>query len=474
MKILFHDKFFGGERVFKSKNVDIIGGPIAKSMVIYAIPIILGALIQVAFNAADLMVVGKMGGLNSSAAVGAVAPIVNLCVSSFIGLSVGINAVLARSLGQRDKERTSKVVNTSIIFAAGLGLFLVLAFFLFSGPLLKVVNCDEDYIAGAELYLKIYAIGVPAILVYNFASSIIRSMGDTTSPFIYLVISGASNVVLNLLLCMFMDNKVAAVAIATTVSQLIGAILTFVHLVRLDSEVAFNIKKLSFSFSELWAILKVGMPSAFNSALFSLSNLQMHSAINSYGPAATAGNGAATNLETLCSAFATGFNVATVSFVGQNVAANNPTRVKKSIFSALVISTSVAFVVSMLLYIFAEYALWLYLPDSADGAAGITYGFSRMKYVCRFYTVAALSNIIVSSLQAFGYSFIPMINSIITVLCFRIFWLEVIYPRLDAIEHTIDNVYVCFTISWILSLLAHMVMFTIIYSKYRKGKVRKI
>lgn len=467
-------KTFGGDFMFRSKGIDITGGPIAKSMFIYALPIILGSLIQVAFNAADLMVVGKMGGLNSSAAVGAVSPIVSLCVTSFIGLSVGINAVLARSLGHKDNERTSRVVNTSIIFAAGLGLFIILACFLFSGSLLKVVNCDEDYIAGAELYLKIYAIGVPAILIYNFAAAIIRSMGDTTNPFIYLVISGASNVGLNILLCLVMDNKVAAVAIATTASQLVGAILTFVHLVRLDSEVAFNIKKLSFSFSELWAILKVGMPSAFNSALFSLSNLQMHAAINSYGTAATAGNGAATNLETLVSAFVSGFNVSTVSFVGQNVAANNPRRVKKSIISAFVMSTSIAFVVSMLLYGFAEYTLWLYLPDTPDGVAGITYGISRMKFVCRFYAVAAISNIIVSSLQAFGYSFIPMMNSIVTVLCFRIFWLEVIYPRLDAIEHTIDNVYVCFTISWLLSLLAHAVMFTIISLRYRNGKVRRI
>ena len=460
--------------MFKKAKVDITGGPIVKSVFIYALPIMLGALIQVAFNAADLMVVGKMGGVNSSASVGAVSPIVNLVVNSFIGLSVGINAVLARSLGQKDDARTSRIVNTSIIFAAVLGLFIIIACFIFARPLLHVVNCHDSYIDGAVKYLRIYAIGVPAILIYNFASAIIRSMGDTTSPFIYLVISGAANVALNLVLCLILENKVVAVAIATTVSQLIGAVLTFVHLVRLDSEVAFNIKKLSFSFSELWAILKVGTPSAFNSALFSLSNLQMHSAINLYGKAATAGNGAATNVESLVGAFATGFNVATVSFVGQNIAANNSKRVKKSIVSTMIISSSISFVVSMTMFLLAEYVLWLYLPDTAEGVAGITYGIARMKYVCRFYLIAAVSNIIVSSLQAFGYTFIPMINSIVTVLCFRIFWLEVIYPRLDAINHTIENVYVCFTISWTLSLIAHSIMFFIIYARYKKGGVRQI
>ena len=197
----------------------------------------------------------------------------------------------------------------------------------------------------------------------------------------------------------------------------------------------------------------------------------MHSAINSYGPSATAGNAAATNLETLVASFSTGFNTATVPFVGQNVGAGNRKRVRQSIVWSMVLSVSIAFVASMTFFLLGEHALSLFLPD---GSPGVVYGFARMKYVCRFYAVAAVSNIIVSSLQAFGYSFVPMLNSIITVLCFRIFWLEVIYPRLDALNHTIENVYVCFTISWLLSLLAHTVMFFIIYTRYKRGKVKQI
>ena len=460
--------------MLKAKNVDIAGGPIAKSMLLYAIPIILGALIQVAFNAADLIVVGKMGGTAASAAVGAVSPIINLLVNSFVGLSVGINAVLARRLGQRDTAGAGRVVNTALISAFALGVVLMIVFFIFSKPLLQTLNCDEEYLGGAIIYLNIYAVGIPAVLIYNYAAAIIRSMGDTTRPFIYLVIAGITNVGLNLVLCLILKNKVAAVAIATTVSMFVGAALTMIHLIRLDNGIGFNIKKLSFSFSELIAILKIGTPCAFNSALFSFSNLQMSSAINSYGTAATAGGAAATNIESISGSITTGFNATTVPFVGQNLGANQPQRVRQSIVWGLILTASISFVVSMTIYIFGEQALALYLPKDQSGAEAISLGFVRMKYISRFYIVCATYSILVSSMQAFGYSFVPMINSILTVFVFRIFWLEVAYPRLEAINHVIDNVYMCYSISWILTFIAHAITFAIVYARYKKGKLKQI
>ena len=457
--------------MLKKSKVDITGGPILKTIIIFVIPIILGSLVQVAFNAADLIVVGNMGDEAAVASVGAVSPITALLVNSFIGFSVGINAVLARAIGQRDEKRSVKVVSTSVIFSLALGAILMIGCFMFSEPLLRVTNCSEECIGGAKLYMDIYAIGIPAILLYNFSGAVIRSTGDTVKPFLYLVISGIVNVALNVVLCFVLDNKVAAVAIATTASQFVGAVLTFVHLLRLEGVCKFDFKCISFSWQELSAIVKVGAPCAFNSALFSLSNVQMYSAINSYGTAATAGNAAAGNIETLIGAFTTGFNTATVPFVGQNVGANKQERVRRSIMWCLVLSGVISLVSSVTLYAFGEYALALYIPDSPDG---IAFGLSRMKFVLLFYVVAAVYNIFVSALQAFGYSFIPMMNSIITVLGFRVLWLELIYPRLDAVKHTIDNVYMCYTISWTLSLIAHFTMFIIIYTRYRKGKVKSI
>ena len=277
--------------------------------------------------------------------------------------------------------------------------------------------------------------------------------------------------VLNIVLCLILDNKVVAVAVATTASQVVGAVLTFVHLLRLEGFCKFDFKRISFSWQELSAIVKVGAPCAFNSALFSLSNVQMYSAINSYGTAATAGNAAAGNIETLIGSFTTGFNTATVPFVGQNVGAGKPERVKRSIMCCLLLSATISLISSVSLYSFGEHALALYLPDSPEG---IEFGLSRMKFVLLFYVIAATYSIFVSALQAFGYSFIPMMNSIITVLVFRVLWLELIYPRLDAVKHTIDNVFLCYTISWSLSLIAHFTMFMIVYTRYKKGKVKSI
>ena len=453
------------------KKVDITGGPIIRSVITYSLPIMLGALIQVAFNAADLMVVGNLGDEASVAAVGAVTPIVGLLVTSFVGLSAGVNAVLARCVGEGDEERAKRIVSTALIFSVAFGILLMGGCVLFSKPLLIAVGCEKEYFSQSVAYMNIYCLGIPAIMLYNFASAVIRISGDTQRPFNYLVIAGVVNVLLNIVLCFVLEQKAAAVAAATTASQAIGALLCMIQLLRSQGYCSFSFKRMSFSVKELIAILKIGTPCAFNSMLFSLSNVQMNAAINSYGLSATAGNAAAANLETLVSSFTTGFNTATVSFVGQNVGAGNKKRVGQAILWCFVISVSLAFITSELIFLLRDYALALYLPDAADAVAVATL---RMKRVLLIMPVAAAMNIFVSSLQAFGYSFIPMMNSIITVLVFRLIWLEFIYPPLEAIEHTIDNVYLCYTVSWILSLLAHATMFTVIYLRYRKGKVKKI
>ena len=446
-------------------------GPIVRSIIAYAIPVMLGSLIQVAFNAADLMVVGNLGDATALAAVGAVSPIVGLLVNSFVGLSAGVNAVLSRCLGYGDENRAKRIINTSVIFSFVFGFVLMAAVFLFSRPLLKLSGCEQEYFEQSVTYMNLYALGIPAIMVYNFAGAIIRTSGDTQRPFIYLVIAGVMNVALNFALCLVWENKAGAVALATTVSQLVGAVLCFIHLCRSKGICTFAIKNISFSFRELGTILKIGLPCSFNSMLFSLSNVQMNAAINSYGVNATAGNAAACNLETLSSSFCSGFITATVCFVGQNVGAGNPARVKKSIWACFAISTILAAISSLSIYLLRDYVLTLYIPDE-PGA--IAFAVSRMHHVLLLMPISAAMNVFVSALQAFGYSVIPTINSIMTVLVFRVIWLEWVYPRLEAIKSTIDNVYLCYSVSWVLTLIAHSVMFTIIYTRYRRGKLKQI
>jgi len=244
------------------------------------------------------------------------------------------------------------------------------------------------------------------------------------------------------------------------------------YLMKQTGACSFNLKCLSFSFRELFAIFKVGLPCAFNSALFSLSNVQMHAAINSYGAAATAGNAAASNIENFVGAFSTGFNGATVPFVGQNVGAGNRDRVKKSIGFCLLSSALVAFVISIPLYLLGEPLLSLF---GADSAGALEAGMSRMRHILLFYTMAAIMNIFSSALQAFGYSLITMLSSVFTVFVFRIIWLEYIYPHLEVIQHTIDNVYLCYTFSWTLTFIANLIAFLIVFIRYmRTGRVKRL
>ncbi len=453
-------------------KVDITSGPIARSIITFVIPITLGALIQVAFTAADLMVVGNMGSENDVGSVGAVSSIVNLLVNSFIGLGAGVNAVLARCIGQKNDVRSARVISTSIVFSFVFGVLLTVLFLIASEPLLAVTKCPQECFDGAVRYMQIYAVGIPAVMVYNFAAAIIRTSGETQKPFLYLVIAGVANVALNVVLCLILTEKVAAVAVATTASQIISAVLCMRYLMKQKGGCSFSLKSLSFSFSELLAIFKVGIPCAFNSALFSLSNVQMHATINSYGAAATAGNAAATNVEQFAGAFYTGFSSAAVPFVGQNIGAGNKDRVKKSIGFCILVSALIAVVAGNLLYLLGEPILTLFGADSPDA---ITAGMSRMKHVLLFCVIAAIMNIFASALQAFGYSFLTMMNSIVTVFVFRMVWLEFVYPPLEAIEHTIDNVYLCYTVSWSLTFVAHFVALMIVFLRYMKtGKVKKL
>jgi len=319
--------------------------------------------------------------------------------------------------------------------------------------------------------MNLYAIGIPAIMVYNFASGVIRTSGDTQKPFIYLVIAGVVNVVLNYLLCLVFAQKAAAVALATTISQYVGAVLSFVYILRDKGACNFSFKNIRFSFGELKNILRFGIPSAFNTMLFALSNVQMNAAINSYGLYATAGNAAASTLESLSGSFTNGFSVATVAFVGQNVGAEKPKRVKLSILTCLIVAVSVQMVASLTIFALREQVLSLYIPDAPEA---VRFAVSRMRHVLIFMPMATVANIFISSTKAFGYSIVPMLISIIAVLGFRVLWLEAIYPRLELIEHTIDNVYLCYTCSWILHFVGNTVAFLVIYHRYKKGKIVQI
>ena len=463
--------------MFKATSQDITKAPIRPAIIKYAIPIIVASLIQVLFNAADLAVLGWFDNTPDSSAIGAVGAtgaIISLLVNSAIGLSNGTNILLARSIGADDIPRSRSIINTSLILALVGGIVMGAVGMVSAKWFLICTDCPSNCFSGALTYLYLYYAAAPAVLIYSFGAAIIRVSGDSQRPLYYMIYAGALNVVLNFILCVILSNKVAAVGIATLASQMLGAILVIIHLLRIDGPCKLKLGELSFSLNEFKKIMSTGLPSAFNNALYSISNLQIQSAINSFGSSAVAGNSASAQLEGLASSCTGAFGTTALTFVGQNIGARKEERVKQSIRYSMILSVSITMTISIFALLFRVPLLKLFLP--ADNLA-VRFAQVRMFSLFTIFWMAAANNILSSSIQAFGYPSASMLNSIGTVLLFRIFWMNIIYPNLPLSDDPVSNIfnlYSCYMVSWTLSFIVCIVMFFIIYRRYKRGELKAL
>ena len=461
----------------KKSSFDIVNSPIRPAVIRYALPIIFASLIQVLFNAADLAVLGWFDKTPDSSAIGAVGAtgaIIALLVNSAIGLSNGTNILLARSIGAGDIPRSRRIVNTSLVLALVGGIIMGSIGVISAKWFLTATECPANCYDGALAYLYLYFAATPAVFIYSFGAAIIRVSGDSKRPLYYMILAGALNVVMNFILCLVLANKVAAVGIATLSSQLLGAVLVILHLLRIDGPCKLKIKELSFSFREFKRIMATGLPSAFNNALYSISNLQIQSAINAFGSSAVAGNSASAQIEGLASSCTNAFGTSALTFVGQNIGANKPERVKQSIRFSIIMSVCITVCISAISLFFRVPFLKLFLP--ADELA-VRFAEVRMFSLFTIFWMAAINGILSASIQAFGYPTFPMLNSIVTVLIFRIIWMNFIYTNLPLKPDPVSNIfnlYSCYMVSWTLSLIACTVMFFIIYTRYKKGEVKAL
>ena len=463
--------------IMKKNELDITSSPIRSSMISYTLPIIFASLIQVLFNAADLAVLGwfdKSADSSAIGAVGATGAIIALLVNSAIGLSGGTNILLARSVGASDIPRSRRIVNTSLVLALVGGIVMGVIGIISARWFLTSTECPDNCFDGALTYLFIYFSATPAVMIYNFGAAIIRVSGDSKRPLYYMVYAGILNVVMNFILCLVLENKVAAVGIATLSSQALGAVLVVIHLLHIDGPCSLRIKELCFSFDEFKRIMATGLPGAFNNALYSISNLQIQSAINSFGSSAVAGNSASVQIEGLASSCTGAFNTAALTFVGQNIGANKPDRVKRSIRTALMMSASITVSISIFALLLRVPLLKLFLPTDE---LAVRFAEVRMFSLFTLFWMAAVNGILSASIQAFGYPTFPMLNSIVTVLLFRVVWMSLIYPGLPVVDDPVPNIfnlYSCYMVSWTLSLIAVVVMFFILYGRYKKGKIKML
>ncbi len=441
-------------KLLSGKRIDATQGNLFKSIILYAIPLILSTLIQHCFNSVDLIVLGQLTPDSSAtASVGATSAITSLLINSFVGIASGAKIILARQFGAKNSKAIQKTVNTVILTALGLGLLIAAGGIPLAPKLLEITECPASCEEGAQIYLWIYIAAAPAILLYNFGSAILTSSGDSQRPMLYIIIGGFTNVILNIILCLILPQKVAAVAIATAASQIVSAILVVHRLCTMDGDGKLILSKLSFHLREFKQIMLQGIPLALSTALYPLANLQIQSAINLHGEAAMAGNAAATQIEGISGASINGpFSSTTTVFMGQNIGAHKPDRIKKSFWYCLAISVSVCGLIGVCVYLTNDFWLSFFLPGDQEA---IEYGGIRMLYVALFYAIAAANGVLSHAIQAFGHASYSALASICCVFGVRMIWMWFIYPNFaEPLGHqSFHMLMACFLVSWSILLL---------------------
>ena len=447
----------------KKLNKNMLTGPLLPNIIVYTIPIILTSVLQLLFNAADLVIVGRFCGSISVAAVGATGAITNLIVNLFIGLSVGAGVTVAHGMGSREEEVVHRTVHTAIPAALVSGVVLTVVGVLLSEPLLRMMGTPEDVLPLSAVYMKIYFGGITFTMVYNYCASILRAVGDTRSPLIYLSIAGVANVAMNVVFVTLLHMNVAGVALATTISQGISAVLVMRALMRRTDASRLHLNKMRFYKIQLMKMIRIGLPAGIQGSLFSISNVLIQSSINSFGGVLMSGNAAAGNLEGFVYVCLNAFHQTAVNFIGQNVGAKQYKRVMRTLLICLACVAVVGIGAGLLVYTFGPGLLSIYITDSAEA---ISYGMLRLTMISVPYFLCGMMDVSTGALRGMGASVVPMIISVLGVCGIRVGWITTIFqiPQF----HTPQCLYLSYPVSWTVTFLFQMIAFVIVYRKQVK------
>ena len=441
----------------------MLEGPLFWNIILYTIPIILTSLLQLLFNAADLVVVGRFCGSVSVAAVGATGSLTNLMVNFFIGLSVGAGVTVAHGLGSHEDTVVSNTVHTALPTALVSGVFLTFIGIAFSETFLRLMGTPDNVLPLSAIYMKIYFAGVTFTMVYNFCAAILRAAGDTKRPLIFLTLAGVVNVILNVVFVRAFHMNVAGVALATTISQGISAVLVVIALMRRTDACKLELKKMRFHKVQLAKILRIGLPAGIQSSLFAISNVMIQSSVNSFGDIFMSGNAAASNIEGFVYVSLNAFHQTAVNFIGQNAGAKQYKRVYKTLWICLGCVVAVGLTLGSLAYALGPTLLSIYITDSQEA---IGYGMVRLAYICLPYFLCGLMDVSTGALRGLGASFAPMVISILGVCGLRIGWIYSIFQIPEF--HTPECLYFSYTVSWTITFLCQMAAFIIVYRKHVK------
>lgn len=443
-------------------KIDMCEGSISKKMLLFAVPLMLSGILQLLFNAADIVVVGNFAGDKSLAAVGATSSVINLLTNLFIGLSVGSSVLVANYIGANKQDDLKKTVHTAMSVSVISGLALTVIGIILAPAVLKLMQTPDEVLELAVIYLRTYFSGMTAVMVYNFGAGILRAVGDTRRPLIFLTVAGVINVVLNLIFVIVFRMDVLGVGLATVISQFVSAVLVVRCLMKENSNIRLVLKELYIDKHKLLRMIQIGLPAGFQGMLFSLANTFIQSSVNSFGTTVIAGNSASANIEGFAFTSMNAFHQATISFTSQNAGARIEKRINKILFTGMGFVLAVGIIFAVFYISFGDFLLGLY----TNSPEVIEAGMRRLVIIAASYALCGMMDVVVGSLRGLGYSFVPMSVSIIGICALRLIWLATVFQ----IEkyHTIEMIYYTYPLSWTVTLIAHLISFAVVRRKTHK------
>ncbi len=445
----------------KQQTIDMINGPLLKNIFLFTIPLMLTSLLQMMFNTADTIVVGRFAGKQALAAVGSTGSIVFLLTGLFNGLSTGANVVIARYIGSHDDDNVSLSVHTAIYIAIVGGLIMTVLGIVGGRTLLSIMSTPDDIIGLSSLYITIYFAGILSLIVYNFGAAILRAIGDTKRPLYYLSFSGVVNVTLNLIFVIVFKMSVAGVALATIISQSLAALLVIKALCKEKSSIRLDLKKICFNKDIAFDIIKIGIPIGLQGMFFSFSNLVIQSTLNSFNDSSIiAGNSAAISIENFVYIGMMAFNNACITFTSQNVGAKQYHKIRKIMLTSLVLIVSSSALVGFTGWFFGDIFLSFYSNDSFV----IEIGKIRLFYVVLFLFLNGVMDAFLSSMRGMGISTNPTVLMLIGIVGVRMFWIFMIFP----LNPTIEMIYLCFPVSWIITSIIECLCWIYVHNNFIK------
>ena len=447
----------------KLQSNSMTEGPILRNMILFTVPVILTSLLQLLFNAADLVVVGRYCGSLSLAAIGSTGAITNLIVNLFMGLSVGAGVTVAHMLGSQNDLGVHQTIHTAVPTALVSGLILTVIGIPMTRPMLRWMDTPDTVLGLSATYMEIYFGGIIFTMVYNYCSAILRAAGDSKSPLIYLTLAGVVNVILNLVFVIVFHMNVEGVAFATVISQAVAAVLVVLALMRRTDACKFSFRQMRFYKRPFLKMVQIGLPAGIQGSLFSISNVMIQSSVNSFGDVFMSGNAAAANIEGFVYVMLNAHQQTALTFIGQNTGARKFDRAKKILWLCLASVTVVGLTSGVSAYLFAPSLLKIYIPDSPEA---IAYGITRMSFIALPYFLCGLMDVTTGALRGMGSSMAPMVVSVVGICVLRIVWLKTIF--MVPAFHTPECLYVTYPISWIVTLIAQLVIFFKVYKRLER------